>query len=473
MLRYLTDSVLLIRIVAALAPVAIIAFVWFANRPALAIPDGTIEKITHGRSFEGEPSLSPDSTTVAFRCDYRGNSDICVADASGENIRNLTLDSPDDDTEPAFSPDGRTIAFRAGLRGIHTMPAAGGTPEQVTVTGASPAWTPDGRSIVYSVATIPGAVFRQGLTEGYTVELATRARRRIPLILDFHEPAVSPRGGRIAFVGRQAPPPTRRAIASSRTDLWTVALDGRPAVRVTSDNATESSPLWSADGRFLYYVSDRNGSSAIWRVAIDERTGEVSGRPETVPTPYSQPTQITRSADGRLLAWEDRQPLERFLRVEFDADARTTRGAPVEIARGASGFDAPDVPSDPGPPRPPASVNPAMPLAALAYPGHWSPQRTLYAGTAAGAVWIYSAATREHYQLRPGNSPVWLNDGRRLIFSSDGRLHIAEAVLKISRELIALADQSLESPRLSPDNRQLYFTAEGVDANLWMLTIDR
>jgi hypothetical protein len=46
-------------------------------------------------------------------------------------------------------------------------------------------------------------------------------------------------------------------------------------------------------------------------------------------------------------------------------------------------------------------------------------------------------------------------------------------VLKISRELIALADQSLESPRLSPDNRQLYFTAEGVDANLWMLTIGR
>jgi dipeptidyl aminopeptidase/acylaminoacyl peptidase len=473
MLRYVPDRVLLIRIVAALAPLAVVAFIWIANRPPLGIPNGTIVQITHSRSFEGQPSLSPDGTVVAFRCDYHGNSDVCVSDVSGGNLRNLTLGSREDESEPAFSPDGQTIAFRGGSRGIFTIPAAGGTPVQLTTTGESPAWTPDGRSVVYSVATIAGAVFRQGVTEGFTIDLASRATRRIPIILDFHEPAVSPRGWRIAYVGRQAPPPTRRAIANARTDVWTVALDGRPAVRVTSDNATETSPLWSADGRFLYYVSDRNGSSAIWRVAIDERTGQLAGRPEVVPTPYSQPTQITRSADGRQLAWADRQPLERILRVEFDADARATRGAPVEIAAGGSGFDGPDVPSDPGPPRPPASVNPAMPLAALAYPGHWSPQRTLYAGTAAGAVWIYSSATREHYQLRPGSSPVWLNDGRRLIFSAEGRLFIAEAVLKISRELIALGDQSLGSPRLSPDNRQLYFTSEGVDANLWMLTADR
>ena len=50
---------------------------------------------------------------------------------------------------------------------------------------------------------------------------------------------------------------------------------------------------------------------------------------------------------------------------------------------------------------------------------------------------------------------------------------IAEAVLKISRELIALPDQTLGAPRLSTDNQRLYFTAEGADSNLWMMRVGR
>jgi len=472
MARFVPDRVLAIRIGAALAPVAVVAFVYWTNRSATGVPDGTITQITQSRNFEGQPSLSPDGSRIAFRCDLRGNSDVCVSDVDGRNIRNLTVESRDDESDPAFSPDGQTIAFRSGSRGIFTMPADGGPMTQLTNAGAQPAWMPDGKSVVYSVNTIPGAVFRQGVTEGYIVDVTLHTTRRLPLVVDFHDPSVSPNGVRIAYSGRPIPSTNRRGFGNVRTDIWTVDLDGRPAVRVTNDAAVESSPMWSANGRYLYYVSNRNGSSAIWRVAIDERTGQPGRLPELVPTPYSQPAHITRSADGRRLVWSDTQQIERVLRVEFDPDARTTRGAPVEIAAGAPDYEEAETSDDARPPQAPTSSSTSGFFDSTGFPGHWSPERTLFAGTSAGAVWIYSAATREHYQLRPGRSPIWLNDGRRLIFVSDGRLFIGEAVLKISRELLGLSDQVLGSPRLSPDNRRLYFTAEGVDANLWLMRID-
>lgn len=465
------DRVSVIRVAAALAPAAVIAAAWLFTGNSL--PRGRIEQLTSSRAFEGQPSLSPDGSLVAYRCDDRGNSDICVATIPSTTIRNLTSESLDDESRPSFSPDGRTIAFQSEARGIFTVPLEGGAPTQVTTTGESPAWTPDGRSIVYSVNTIPGALFRDGVTEGFIVDLATRVTRRIPLVVDFHDPAVSPHGTRIAYSGRQLPRTARRGFSSAAPDIWIVGLDGRQAVRVTNDVAIESSPMWSVDGRFLFFVSNRNGSSAIWRVPIDEDRGQPRGRPELVQTPYSQPVRITRSADGRRIAWADAQPVERSMRVGFDADARTIRGAPVEIPPGAPEADDPEPAADARPPRAPATGTPSAPLAALAFPGRWSPDRTLYAGTAGGAVWIYSTAARDHYQLRPGKSPIWLSDSRRLIYASEGKLYLAEAVFKIARELLVLADQSLDAPRLSPDNRLLFFTAEGIDANLWLMTVDR
>ena len=171
MARFVPDRVLAIRIAAALAPAAFVAFIYWTSRPSMSVPEGTITQITQSRNFEGQPSLSPDGSRIAFRCDLRGNSDICVSDVDGRNTRNLTAESRDDESDPAYSPDGRTIAFRSGSRGLFTIPADGGPMTQLTNTGTEPAWMPDGRSVVYSVTTIPGAVFRQGLTEGFIVDV--------------------------------------------------------------------------------------------------------------------------------------------------------------------------------------------------------------------------------------------------------------------------------------------------------------
>jgi len=468
------SRVLAIRLVAALGPASVVWLLWMASGPGDGLPSGRIAQLFHARAFKGQPSVSPNGTQIAYRCDEQGNTDICVGGILGGPALNLTSESRDDDGEPAFSPDGRTIAFRSGARGIFTVPVAGGPLTFVAAAGAEPAWTPDGRWIVFSKETLRGAVFRDAVTEGFSIELATHTTRRLPLIVDFHEPAVSPHGHRVAFVGRPTPV-IRQGLSvpsTNRIDLWTVSLDGRPPQRVTDDAAVERSPMWSADGHHLYYVSDRNGSSAIWRVAIDEENGRPRGRPEILSTPYSQPVRMARSGDGRRIVWADEHHVDRVMRVAFDSDARTTRGTPTEILPGSPEWDDPEPPAD-ARHLPPSAAAAPLPSPILAFPGRWSPDRSLFAGSNAGAVWIYSPAIREHYQLRPGKSPVWLNDSRRIIYASDGRLYIAEAALKIARELLVLPNQNLDAPRLSPDNRLLYFAAEGIDANLWLLTVDR
>ena len=468
----LADRVVLIRALAGFAPVVIVCLLLAVDKWPGRMPRGEIQQITQNRYYEGLPSLSPDGEWIAYRCDERGNGDICVSGVDGRDVRNLTHPSTGDETEPAFAPDGSQIAFQAPRGGVSVIPSRGGESRVVTASGAQPAWTPDGRFIIYVVTAAVGGDPRAVPSEGWRVELATGVRRRLSAG-DFHQPAVSPNGRRIAYWGRPVTGVNRRWIGAGRSDVWTIPVEGGAPVRATDDGAMEASPVWSPDGRFLYYVSNRNGSSGLWRIRISERSGRTRGAPELVRTPFTQPSHVTRSADGRRFAWSDVRPVERSLRVVFDADARRTRGAPVEIAPGEADDENVQPPIDLSRSSSGAGASVPAEPPATSFPGYWSPDSKFFAGTASGSVWLYSAATRTYDQFRSGKHPVWLNDSRRIIYAEGGRLFIADVGLRISRELLSMPDQQLDHPRLSRDNVHLYFTHTGVDANLWVMTLDR
>jgi Tol biopolymer transport system component len=562
----------MVRVLAALLPVALIVSLLLARRWTDWVPRGEIVQLTNARSFDGLPSLSPDGESVAYRSDAAGNGDILLSRIDGWKTVNLTAGSTDDETDPAFSPDGSLIAFGSPQSGIAVISTDGGTPRRLTREGSNPAWTPDGRSIVFVMEVTTPNDLRSGIGEGWKVDVSSGAAHRLTGG-DFHQPAVSPSGARIAYSGRTVDPRNRRRVTSARPHIWTMPATGGEPVRLTNDAAAETSPMWSADGRFLYYVSERTGPSAIWRLRIDERTGFTRGVPVMVPTPFTQPVHLTRSADGRRFAWSDAKPIQRAMRIEFDADARKTRGGPVEIMPGDVNWEA----AEPSPdeshvvlsaptghlyvaragevkPRPltdeqgfdrrarwspdgqwiafqsnrggsygiwladrdgrglralpwstggdllypvwshdgqqlavwdasisgsrllrvdheagPSETLPSMVQGGF-IPGDWSPDGKVIAGTVAGNIWFYSLATRSYQQFVQGTNPVWLADSRRMIYAYGGHLYLADAVLRISRELLALPEHQLDGPRLSRDNRHLYFTGSGTDANLWMMT---
>jgi dipeptidyl aminopeptidase/acylaminoacyl peptidase len=79
------------------------------------------------------------------------------------------------------------------------------------------------------------------------------------------EPRVSPDGRQIVFTVSSLD----LAANKRRTDLWVVGTDGaglRPLLR--SDDS-ESNGTWSPDGRTIYFLSNRGGSSQVWKMSVD------------------------------------------------------------------------------------------------------------------------------------------------------------------------------------------------------------
>jgi len=80
------------------------------------------------------------------------------------------------------------------------------------------------------------------------------------------EPQVSPNGRLVAFVRSRTDLDANRR----RADLWLVGTDGGGLRRLTAhESGSDSSPRWSRDGRFVYFLSGRSEVAQVWRVAID------------------------------------------------------------------------------------------------------------------------------------------------------------------------------------------------------------
>jgi len=77
------------------------------------------------------------------------------------------------------------------------------------------------------------------------------------------EPAVSPDGRDVVYTLRT----TDMEANKGRTGLWLVDARKRnaAAVRLTDLGANADSAEWSADGRYVYYLSNRGGSNQVWR----------------------------------------------------------------------------------------------------------------------------------------------------------------------------------------------------------------
>jgi dipeptidyl aminopeptidase/acylaminoacyl peptidase len=79
------------------------------------------------------------------------------------------------------------------------------------------------------------------------------------------DPQPSPDGEWIAFVRRT----TDVEADKGRTDVWLVGADGSGLRQLTTDPMPDSSPRWSPDGKYIYYLSGRSGSSQIWRLEVE------------------------------------------------------------------------------------------------------------------------------------------------------------------------------------------------------------
>jgi Tol biopolymer transport system component len=288
------------------------------------------------------PSLSPDAKSVVYTASVGGRSDIYLQRVGGKNRVNLTAanTASRSNTQATYSPDGERIAFRSEdpggkAGGIFVMGATGEAVRQVSDTGYNPTWSPDGRRLAFSTEGVERPEMRPGFGELWSVDVATGDKHRI-YAGDAVQPSWSPHGNRIAF-WRQS---------GGQRDIATIASQGGPPVAVTHDPPMDWNPMWSPDGKFLYFASDRGGAMNIWRVRIDERSGKVQGEPESVATPSQDSGHISFSKDGKHMAYVHRTATQNFGIVEFDPVARRAVGESAPVTRGARQVMNPDISPD-------------------------------------------------------------------------------------------------------------------------------
>ena len=243
------------------------------------VVEGTFTQLTRQPGQELFPGLSPNGDFLIYSSKATGNWDIYLQRVGGEKLINLTEDSQVDDNQPSFSPKGKRIAFRSerGGGGIFVMGATGESVKRLTDFGFNPVWSPNGEEILFASRSVNSSG-RAGNSRLWSVKLADGAKILITQE-DAVQPNWSPNGHRIAYWGLQK--------GGGQRDIWTIHAGGGEAIPVTNDLATDWNPVWAPDGKHLFFASDRGGSMNIWRVPIDEKSGEILGRPQSVTTGVS------------------------------------------------------------------------------------------------------------------------------------------------------------------------------------------
>jgi Tol biopolymer transport system component len=250
---------------------------------------GVVSVLIDSARVYGHPRLSPDGRLLAVEIGGDQSNEIWIADLAAGTMERLTREGFSD--RPEWSPDGARILYsssRSRPNALWWQPADGSGPAELVYQGPDAiregVFAPDAGSIVFRSDTPDSNrdVFRLPLSG---------ERKPVPILTgvnDDKHPRVSPDGRLLAYTSNE----------TGREEVYLRALAGRAArVRVSTDGG--GAPLWSPDGRWLYYrigpAVMAAGVSASPALAISRRDTLFTGRFTT--SPWHQNYDVT--PDGR------------------------------------------------------------------------------------------------------------------------------------------------------------------------------
>jgi len=294
--------------------------------------------------FARTPDISPDGKTVAFS--YLG--DIWTVPSVGGVARPVTMHEAHD-LNPVFSPDGKYLAFSSNRHGsydVFVSPTVGGRPRRLTfdsghdtVTG----WTPDGKGVVFASTRSTAYPFN---TECYVVPADGGAERKLTLF-EGKEAHLSPAGDKLAFVRGPGLWYRRGYRGSSNDELWVANADGSGPRRFTTFDGQDGSPMWSPDGKTLYYVSEEGSPRGCANV-VKRPTDSTSGTPTRLTTHADDTMRRARvSGNGEWIVYElgadlcvvnTRGGPPRKLAIEVNADDKANTERALTFTRDATEF---------------------------------------------------------------------------------------------------------------------------------------
>ena len=181
--------------------------------------------------------------------------------------RNLTRSSDADEDHPSWSPDGKTIAYTTDVNGnqqIAIRPAAGGAEKIVTRFKAGyfykPVWAPDGKHL--AVTDSNQLLWLIDVDNGRTIQVARDPYQEI------HDQSWAPDGRWLAY---------SITGANKQNGIWLYNLSTGKATRVSQAMANDFDPVFSPDGKYLYFVSSRHVNPTFSESEFNVATLKMTG----------------------------------------------------------------------------------------------------------------------------------------------------------------------------------------------------
>ncbi|MFC5265128.1 biopolymer transporter Tol [Kribbella qitaiheensis] len=155
---------------------------------------------------------------------------------------------------PNWSPDGDCLIINGDGR-LFRIPVAGGTELEEIDLGGVPAinndhvLSPDGLTVYVSAD--DGHLYAVPLAGGAPWRVSNDRGQRFHHYLH----GISPDGGTLAYIGLEGLPDGRRI-----TNVWTIPAAGGADTQVTDDEHADDGSEYSADGKWIYFNSERASS---------------------------------------------------------------------------------------------------------------------------------------------------------------------------------------------------------------------
>lgn len=388
-----------------------IVFCYKGDIYRVAATGGTAIRLTTADSYECYPVWSPDCKTIAFASDRNGNYDIFTMSVNGGAAKRLTFDSASE-IPWAFSNDGKKIYFSSSIQDpaesamfpykayteLYEVPAEGGRTIQVLATPAEMiCFDKSGQTMLYQ----------------------------------------DRKGGEDEW---------RKHHTSSVTrDIWSYDFKTGKHVNLTAIAGEDRNPVFSPDGKSVYFLSERNGGTFnVYVAPLDDMSA-----PKAVTKHKNHPVRFLSIAPDGTLCYT------------YDGEIYTmSEGKEKKVAIDVLRDDAPQVEN----------------LAVRMGRGVVSPDGKQVAFAFRGNVFVTSVdyPTTKQITFTPEreNDIAWAADSRSIVYCSernggrelfrasiarDDEPNFPNATLINEEAILPGVKVERESAQFSPDGKELAF----------------
>jgi len=218
------------------------------------------------------PKISPDGTRVALTAVIDDNMDIWIWDPVRESRTRLTFDKALE-MLPVWTPDGKRIVFasdREGHRGIYWKAADGtGTEEKLALIPGRAlmpwSWSSDGKTLL--IMNSDSAFSKYGIG---TLSMEGNHAGKMVLEDEFGQanPNTSRDGKYVAYLSAE----------SGHAEIYVRPFPEVNKGKWQISNGGGDTPLWSPDGRELFYIS----GDAVMAVSVETEPTFNCGKPRVL-----------------------------------------------------------------------------------------------------------------------------------------------------------------------------------------------